>query len=473
MPISPTSTRILATLGPATGNPKMIRALIEAGADAFRLNFSHGVQQDHAERYKHIRAIAEEMDKSIAILADLQGPKLRVGTVAKGTVLEKGQTFVFDDKDKEGDSKRVRLPHPEIFDAILPGHGMMIDDGKLQFEVKSVDTGTIEAEVLAGGKLSDRKGVNVPGVSLDISPLTEKDRSDLDFALSLGVDWIALSFVQRVSDIIEARGLIKDKAAIMAKVEKPQAIEVLEDLVIAADGVMIARGDLGVEVSPERIPGMQKDITQVCRRVGKPVVVATQMLESMISSPMPTRAEASDVATAVRDGVDCVMLSAETASGDYPVEAVSIMHRILEETEHREGYFQNLATEWEEGGTTYHAVAESATRLAEHIKATAVVGLSASGATAVRLSRERPALPIIMLTPNQRVRQRMNILWGVNSILANNYTSFDEALDGIRSLILEKGMAEMGDTVIMVAGTPLGVSGSTNTIRVLNIRKPN
>ena len=473
MPISPSATRILATLGPATSSPEKIQTLIEEGADAFRLNFSHGEQKGHADRYEIIRAIAGEMGKPITILADLQGPKLRIGTVAEGTELEKGRTFVFDQEDTEGGGERVGLPHSEIFDAILPGHRMMVDDGKLQFLVKSVDTGVIETEVLAGGRLSDRKGVNVPDVSLEISPLTEKDRSDLDFALSLGVDWVALSFVQHVGDVIDARSIIKDSAAIMVKVEKPQALEVLEDLVIAADGVMIARGDLGVEVPPERIPGLQKDITGICRKVGKPVVVATQMLESMISNPTPTRAEASDVATAVMDGVDCVMLSAETASGDYPAETVAIMHRILQETESREGYFDSLAMESQDSHTAYHAVAESATSLAKHIDATAVVAFSTSGATAVRLSRERPALPIVMMTPNQRIRQRMNFLWGMNSIQTDDYSSFDEALDGISHLMLENKMGQPGDQVIVVAGTPFGVSGTTNTIRVLNLHTPN
>ena len=471
MPFSPSATRILATLGPATSEPEMIRSLIEAGADAFRLNFSHGEQQDHADRYKAIRGITGEMGKPVTVIADLQGPKLRVGTVAKGTELEKGQRFVFDNKDSKGGSERVHLPHPEIFDAILPGHRMMVDDGKLQFLVKGVDTGVIETEVLAGGKLTDRKGVNVPDVSLDISPLTEKDRSDMDFALKLGVDWVALSFVQRVTDIIEARSIIRDAAAIMVKVEKPQALDILEELVIACDGVMIARGDLGVEVPPERIPGLQKEITRVCRKVGKPVVVATQMLESMVESPIPTRAEASDVATAVMDGVDCVMLSAETASGAYPVEAVSIMQRILEETEAREGYYDSLIMESKDNHTAYHAVAESATSLARHIEAKAVVAFSASGTTAVRLSRERPALPIVMMTPRQDVRQRMNFLWGMNSILTDDFASFDEALDGIGRLMLENGMGQQGDQVIVVAGTPFGVPGTTNTIRMLTLQK--
>ncbi|XDZ66127.1 pyruvate kinase [Alphaproteobacteria bacterium LSUCC0684] len=469
MGLSASATRILATLGPASSSEETIRDMIAAGANAFRLNFSHGVQADHAERVRLIRSLAEECGQPITILADLQGPKLRIGKVEAGVVLKKGGKFVFDLKDEIGSDSRVMLPHQEIFDAILPGHRMLVNDGKLQFTVTGVDRNIIETRVDVGGALTDRKGVNVPDVSLDISPLTEKDRKDLDFALSLGVDWVALSFVQRVSDLIEARSIIKDKASIMVKVEKPQALRIIDDLITAADGVMIARGDLGVELPPEQVPGAQKDITRICRKVGKPVVVATQMLESMIDNPTPTRAEASDVATAVMDGVDCVMLSAETASGAYPVEAVTIMHRILVETEHRSGYFENLEMSGADGHTTYHAVAESATSLAQHINAAAVVAFSSSGATAVRLSRERPRLPIVMMTPRQDIRQRMNILWGINSILTEVYSSFDDALEGISRLMLENQMGKPGDQVIVVAGTPFGVVGTTNTIRVLSL----
>lgn len=469
MGLSASATRILATLGPASSSEDKIRDMIAAGANAFRLNFSHGVQADHAERVRLIRALAEECGQPITILADLQGPKLRIGKVQDNVVLKKGATFVFDLIDEIGNETRVLLPHREIFDAILPGHRMLVNDGKLQFTVTGVDKDIIETRVDVGGALTDRKGVNVPDVSLDISPLTEKDLSDLDFALSLGVDWVALSFVQRVSDLIEARAIIKDKASIMVKIEKPQALKIIDDLISASDGIMIARGDLGVELPPEQVPGAQKDITRICRKVGKPVVVATQMLESMIDNPMPTRAEASDVATAVMDGVDCVMLSAETASGSYPVESVTIMHRILVETEHRGGYFKNLEMSGADGHTTYHAVAESATSLAQHINAAAVVAFSASGATAVRLSRERPRLPIVMMTPRQDVRQRMNILWGINSILTENYSSFDDALEGISRLMLENKMGGPGDQVIVVAGTPFGVVGTTNTIRVLSL----
>lgn len=470
MGFSPSATRILATLGPASQDRETILAMVEAGANAFRLNFSHGVQKDHAERVEIIRSIAEETGQPITILADLQGPKLRIGEVEDGIVLNKGEPFTFQLDPVKGNKDRVCLPHPEIFEAILPGHRMLVNDGKLQFKVTGVDDGLIHTEVKVGGALTDRKGVNVPDVSLNISPLTEKDRSDLDYALSLGVDWVALSFVQRVTDLVEARSLIKDRAALMAKIEKPQALEILSDLISAADGVMIARGDLGVELPPERVPGAQKDITRICRRVGKPVVVATQMLESMIDNPTPTRAEASDVATAVLDGVDCVMLSAETAAGNYPVEAVEIMSRILHETEKRDGYFDNLALNMSEGHTTYHAVAESATQLARHIDAVAVVAFSTSGATAVRLSRERPGLPIVMMTPNNKARFRMNFLWGINSILTELYPSFDQALDGISTLMLENNMGKPGDQVIVVAGTPFGVVGTTNTIRVLNLQ---
>ena len=469
MGFSPSATRILATLGPASNDRETILEMVKAGANAFRLNFSHGEQKDHADRVDIIREIAKETSQPITILADLQGPKLRIGEVEDGVTLKKGDKFTFQLDPIKGDQDKVCLPHPEIFEAILPGHRMMVNDGKLQFKVTGVGDGLIHTEVKVGGALTDRKGVNVPDVSLNISPLTEKDRADLDYALDLGVDWIALSFVQRVTDLVEARSLIKDRAALMAKIEKPQALEIMADLISAADGVMIARGDLGVELPPERVPGAQKDITRICRRVGKPVVVATQMLESMIDNPTPTRAEASDVATAVLDGVDCVMLSAETAAGNYPVEAVEIMSRILNETEKRDGYFDNLALNMSEGHTTYHAVAESATQLARHIDAVAVVAFSTSGATAVRLSRERPGLPIVMVTPNAEARFRMNILWGINSILTERYDSFDQALDGISTLMLENNMGKPGDQVIVVAGTPFGIVGTTNTIRVLNL----
>jgi len=463
------ATRILVTLGPASNSRDMIKILALAGANAFRLNFSHGTQDMHKETYDHVRDVAKELNLPLTILADLQGPKLRVSTVKKGTELKPGDQFIFDNVDKIGDAKRVYLPHPEIFEAILPGHRMLVNDGNLQFKVTGVETGKIITEVEAGGPISDRKGVNVPDVSLNISPLTEKDRADLDFALDLGVDWVALSFVQKVTDVLEARTIIKDRAALMVKIEKPAALNVLEDLIRACDGIMVARGDLGVEMPPEEVPGIQKDITYACRRIGKPVVVATQMLESMITHHTPTRAEASDVATAVANGVDCVMLSAETASGNYPAEAVKMMRRIIETTEARKGYASALSMKPVDAHTTYHAVAASATQLADAIGAVCVVGFSTTGATVVRLSRERPNLPIFMITPSQVSRQRLGFTWGINSILSPYFESFDEALTEISRLLLDNTDAKSGDLVVVVAGTPFGVAGTTNTVRVLTL----
>ena len=469
MTTNPVATRILATLGPASDSRAMIKTLALAGANAFRLNFSHGTQDMHKKTYQHIRDVAIELDMPLTILADLQGPKLRISTVKKGTELKIGARFIFDDQDKIGDAKRVYLPHPEIFDAILPGHRMLVDDGNLQFKVTGVEAGKIITEVEAGGIISDRKGVNVPDVTLDISPLTEKDRADLEFALGLGVDWVALSFVQKLSDVVEARSIIKSRAALMVKIEKPAALLVLEDIIRACDGIMVARGDLGVEMPPEQVPGTQRDITYACRRIGKPVIVATQMLESMITHHTPTRAEASDVATAVVHGVDCVMLSAETAAGNYAAEAVAMMRRIIETTEARKGYASALALKPVDAHTTYHAVAASATQLADAIGAVCVVGFSTTGATVVRLSRERPNLPIFMITPSQISRQRLGFTWGINSILSPYFESFDEALAEITKLLLDNTDANSGDLVVVVAGTPFGVAGTTNTVRVLTL----
>ena len=464
------ATRILATLGPSSNDKDTIKNLVKAGANAFRLNFSHGTHQIHKNTYNHIRTIADELGVPLGILADLQGPKLRVGTVTPDTTLTKGDRFTFDLDDKIGDAQRVFLPHREIFEAILPGQRMLVDDGNMQFTVTAVDTNKIITRVDVGGTLTDRKGVNIPDVALALKPLTDKDKEDLDFALSLGVDWVALSFVQNVSDVIEARGIIKDRAALMVKIEKPQALDILDDLIRASDGIMIARGDLGVELPLQRVPRIQNEITTACRRIGKPVVVATQMLESMIHHHTPTRAEVSDVATAVASGVDCVMLSAETASGQYPVQVIEMMRRIILTTESGdEG--DKLALESIDSHTTYHAVAASAAKMAIDIGATAIVGFSTTGTTVVRLSRERPNLPIVMITPKQAVRRRMSLTWGVTSIFAPPFDSFDDALDKISRLMLEYTACKPTDLIVVVAGTPFGVAGTTNTIRVLQLRE--
>lgn len=463
------ATRVLVTLGPASNSPAMIKRLAEAGTNAFRLNFSHGSQADHQKTYQHIRSVEKEIGRPLAILADMQGPKLRISTMAEGVVLEVGQEFTFDDKDAIGDKTRVHLPHPEIFATIAPGNRMLVNDGNLRFSVVGVDKGRIVTKVDVGGAISDRKGVNVPDIALNISPLTEKDLADLEFALGLGVDWVALSFVQRVSDVLDARKLIKDRAALMVKIEKPQALTVLDDLIYACDGIMVARGDLGVEMPPEQVPGVQKDITMACRRIGKPVVVATQMLESMVERLMPTRAEASDVATAVASGVDCVMLSAETAVGDYPAETVAMMRRIIATTEARSGYHKSLGMPAHDRHTVFHAVAAAATRLAGDIGAVCVACFSSTGATAVRLSRERPDLPIYMITPNEETRARLAFTWGIKSIQSPHFDTFEAAMGGMSRLLLDNTGCKTNDVAVVVAGTPFGKAGTTNTIRVLTL----
>ncbi|HNG49202.1 MAG TPA: pyruvate kinase, partial [Plasticicumulans sp.] len=329
------NAKIVATLGPASSAPDTIRALFDAGADVFRLNFSHGSHEDHRARLERIRAIERETGRPVGVLADLQGPKLRVGTFAHGPVtLAEGAAFRLDlERDRPGDAGRVAMPHPEIFAALTEGAELLLDDGRLRLRVERCGPGYADTRVIAGGLLSERKGVNVPDVVLPLSALTAKDRADLDFALELGVDWIALSFVQRAADLDELRALVRGRAGLVAKLEKPAAIASLDAIVAASDALMVARGDLGVELPPEQVPAIQKRIVRACRRAGKPVIVATQMLESMVGAPVPTRAEASDVATAIYDGADAVMLSAESASGRFPLEAVAMMDRIIARTE--------------------------------------------------------------------------------------------------------------------------------------------
>jgi len=382
-------TKIVATLGPASTNPATIKQLHTAGVDMFRLNFSHGSHEDHKERYEAIRALEAEMGHPIAVLMDLQGPKLRVGTFPDGSVmLKRNGKFRLDMEKAEGSEKRVSLPHKEVFAALEKGMDLLLDDGKIRLRIQSCGADFAETKIMTGGRLSDRKGVNVPGAILPISPLTAKDRKDLQFGLDLGVDWVALSFVQRPEDIAEARRLVAGRAAIMAKLEKPAAIEHLDQIVELADGIMVARGDLGVELPPESVPVLQKRIVRVTRFAGKPVVVATQMLESMINSPTPTRAEASDVATAVYEGADSVMLSAESAAGQYPVEAVRIMDRIIGRVESDENYFQILANARSDPEpTAADAISAAARQVAQTLSAKAIMTFTTSGSTTMRAAR--------------------------------------------------------------------------------------
>ena len=464
--------RILATLGPASSSFEQIRALALAGANVFRLNFSHGTHEDHAERHRIIRLVEQEIGHPIGILMDLQGPKLRVGRIAGGKVtLKPDQTFRLDLDPAEGDATRANLPHPEIFKALEDGTDLLLDDGKLRLRVDRHGPDFAETTVMVGGPLSDRKGVNVPGVILPISPLTAKDRDDLEFGLSLGMDWVALSFVQRPEDIIEARSLVGHRAWIMAKLEKPAAIEHLNAIVEEADGIMVARGDLGVELPPQRVPVLQQRIVRSARAAGKPVVVATQMLESMINAPVPTRAEASDVATAVYSGADAVMLSAESASGQYPVEAVTIMEHIIREVESDPSWRTGLeATHSAAEPSIPEAICSALRRVAELLEPAATVAYTASGFSALRASRERPTTPILALTPELTTARRLTLAWGVRPV------HFPEQLHESSEMIAcatrsarDSGLAAPGDTIIVIAGLPFGRSGSTNLLHVARV----
>ncbi len=462
------STKIVATLGPASGTPAVIGALFDAGVDVFRLNFSHGTHEEHRVRYDVIRAIEHERRRPIGILMDLQGPKLRVGVFADGKVMLKaGQAFRLDLTDKPGDGTRAPLPHPEIFEAISPGTDLLLDDGKIRLRVEKVRANVAETVVIAGGVLSNRKGVNVPNAVLPVSALTKKDRNDLRFGLDLGADWVALSFVQRPDDVAEARKLIEGRAAVMVKLEKPQAIERLQEILDLTDAVMVARGDLGVEMPPEDVPGLQKRIVRACRVAGKPVVVATQMLESMVQSPAPTRAEASDVATAVYDGADAVMLSAETAAGAYPLEAVRIMDRIIAKVEQDPLYRPIMDAEHSAPEhTAADAITAAAAQVAKTIGAAAICTYTTSGSTTLRAARERPTAPILGLTANLGTARRLAVLWGVHWVPTRDIRSFADMVERARKVAVQEGLARPGDRLVITAGVPFGTPGATNTLRI-------
>ncbi|SDL06536.1 pyruvate kinase [Pseudomonas delhiensis] len=460
--------KILATLGPAIKGREDVRALVEAGANLFRLNFSHGEHADHAQRYQWVREVEAELGMPIGILMDLQGPKLRVGRFESGAVaLQKGQSFTLDLNDAPGDERRVMLPHPEIIQALEPGMSLLLDDGRIRLQVLNNHGDAIETRVLNSGELSDRKGVNVPEAVLKLSPLTAKDRRDLAFGLELGADWVALSFVQRPEDIEEARALIGDKAFIMAKIEKPSAVQSIEEIARLADAIMVARGDLGVEVPAQNVPGIQKRIIQVCRQLGRPVVVATQMLESMRFAPAPTRAEVTDVATAVSEGADCVMLSAETASGQYPLEAVEMMAKIIRQVEAEPDYQGQLELNRPEpDATVSDAISCAIRRISRILPVAVLVNYTESGASTLRASRERPKAPILSLTPNLKAARRLSVAWGVYSVVNEQLAHVDEICATALEIALAQRMAQRGDTVVVTAGLPFGQPGSTNMLRI-------
>ncbi|MBR0755972.1 pyruvate kinase [Bradyrhizobium jicamae] len=463
--------KIVATVGPASSSPEMLKTLFAAGVDTFRLNFSHGKHEDHAKVHAAIRQLEKDIKRPIGILMDLQGPKIRVGTIAGGKInVEPGEAIRFVLNGTEGDRSAIPLPHPEIFAAVAPGHDLLIDDGRVRVRVKGLGDDFIDAEVVVGGVISNHKGVNLPGTMLNLSPLTKKDRIDLEFGLSLGVDWVALSFVQKPSDVIEARALIGERAGLMAKIEKPAALERIDDIIQMSDAIMVARGDLGVEIPQEDVPGRQKELVRACRLAVKPVIVATQMLDSMVNAPTPTRAEASDVATAIYDGADAVMLSAESATGKYPREAVETMDRIIKSTERHKMYRSMIeATQPNEDQTPPHAVATAAADLACAIPATSIVAYTSSGTTAARIARKRPALPILAVTPNPATLRRLCLLWGAHGVLSEDVHSYEQMVDHASELAVSEEFAQPGDLVVIVAGIPFAQAGTTNNLRVAAI----
>jgi len=463
--------KIIATLGPSRSSEQDISDLIEAGADVFRLNFSHGVHEDHKRRYNIIRSLEDKFKRPIGILMDLQGPKLRVGDFENDRVqLVKGQPLRLELTDALGNETVAPLPHPEIFAALRPGMDLLLDDGKIKLRVDKAGKDFAETEVVFGGELSNHKGVNVPGAILDMSALTEKDHADLEYGLELGVDWIALSFVQRPPDVEEIKNIIQGRAGVMAKLEKPSAIEHLHGIVELADAIMVARGDLGVELPPEDVPVQQKRIINACRIAGKPVVVATQMLDSMVHAPTPTRAEASDVATAVYDGADAVMLSAETAVGDFPIESVAIMDRIINRVERDRLYHKMTdAARSIPEATAADAVSAAARQTAETISAQAIVSFSSTGSTTMRIARERPAVPILGLTPNLNIARRLVLAWGVHSVRTQDVENFNEMMGKSVRISKRQEFAQEGDTVVIVAGIPFGVPGGTNIMYIATI----
>jgi len=449
----------------------MIRALFDAGADVFRLNFSHGEHDTHEAALNAIRAVESQAGRPIGIIADLQGPKLRIGDLIGGSVtLEKGASFTLDSSDEPGDQNRAPFPHPELFQVLQPRSQISVDDGRIRLLVDRVTGTTAETIVISGGELTPNKGVNLPGAVLPIAPLTSKDRADLDFALERGVDWVALSFVQRPSDVEDARKLIGRRAALMAKIEKPSAVNYLTEIIDLADGIMVARGDLGVELPLETVPGLQKKIVRAARTAGKPVVVATQMLESMIHASTPTRAEVSDVVTAVYDGADAVMLSAETAAGSYPVETVTIMSRIAAQAERDPLYLPILNAEWAEPEATHvDALSAAARQVAETLGSAAVITFTSTGATALRAARKRPGVPVLALTHDVRTARQLALVWGVHSVHTDDATDFDDMDERACRIAREQGFAKPGDTVIVTYGVPFGKPGATNTLYIASV----
>ena len=462
------NTKIVATLGPSSAAPEMIRNLFEAGADVFRLNLSHGTHDVHRAAVAAIRDLEKASGRPIGILADLQGPKLRIGAFDGGqATLTEGSKFRLELADGPGDRHRASLPHAAVFATLESGTDVLLDDGKVRLRVEKARRESADCVVITGGTLSDHKGVNIPNATLPLAALTDKDRVDLEFALDQKVDWIGLSFVQRPDDIAEARKLISGRAAVLAKLERPAAIGRLDEIIELSDAIMVARGDLGVELPVEEIPGLQKRIVRASRQAGKPVVVATQMLESMIHSPVPTRAEVSDVATAVYDGADAVMLSAESAAGEHPVAAVAMMNGIAEQVERDPIYLAIADAEHPEPEpTAADAITAAARQVAETIAAAAIVTYTTSGSTALRATRERPRVPILGLIPNLATARRLALAWGIHCVHTEDAEDFTDMVEKACRVAVAEKFAETGGRLVVTAGVPFGTPGSTNTLRI-------
>ena len=466
------NTKIIATLGPSSSDKEMVRSLFEAGADMFRLNFSHTDIKTQKRLVQLIRDLESSSGRPIGIVGDLQGPKIRLAEFREGkVVLEEGNLFQLDTNPSPGDENRVSLPHKEILEAVSSGDEILLNDGRIRLKVKEVSSGIVRTEVLIGGEISDHKGLNVPGITLPVKALTSKDTLDLENALLLGVDWIALSFVQRPEDVAEVKEYINGRASLMTKIEKPSAVSHRSEIYALSDGLMIARGDLGVEMAVEQVPGVQKQLIKAARAAGKPIVVATQMLESMIHSPTPTRAEVSDVATAVYDGADAVMLSAESAVGNYPEEAVRTMNKIAEEVE-KDSLYRALvnAEKPNPEATSADAISASAAQTAETLNVSAIVSYTSTGSTAARAARERPSVPIVSLTPKIETARKLSLFWGVHCMQVRDPISFNDMVELAFEAVLSDGFADLNDRLVIIAGVPFGTSGATNVMRVARVQ---
>ncbi len=461
-------TRIVATLGPASRAPEMVATLALAGVDVFRLNFSHGTHEDHAAALEMVRAAEVRVQRPLAVLGDLQGPKFRLGAFARGKIdIAPGQAIRFDLDPTPGDSRRAPLPHPEVMRVLRPGLEVVLDDGRVRLRVTGVGEGYVDTEVVAGDALSDRKGVSVPGVVIPVPALTPKDRKDLDFALRIGVDWIALSFVQHAGDVAELRRLVNGRAQILSKIEKPAALEHLEAILDVSDGLMVARGDLGVEMATEEVPVAQKTIVRAARRRGTPVIIATQMLESMTSNPSPTRAEASDVANGVYEGADALMLSAESASGAFPREAVTVMDAIIRRVEADPNWPSLMRAEHGvDADEDVDALIAAATRAAEARSTACLVAYTTTGSTARRVARERPIHPVLAIAPDISVARRLGLVWGLEPRVATQPRGIATMTDEAAHMAADLGLAAPGSRVLIIAGPPMGAPGAANLLRI-------